>query len=155
MKKYLITLLVALTGLTMNAQTSFSSQLVPATQAVLNSVVNNPSVMVITGKLIDAATSLPISNASVNFSKLSEGLVNAAVDKNGNYALAINKDLVNSSIKLMFKIVGYEDFEVKHVKKNQAFVDMDVRLLPDESKQPTVVKYVLGDDPFNTLVIKF
>ena len=52
-------------------------------------------------------------------------------------------------------IEGYEDFTVKKIKRTQAYVDMDIRLLPDESKQPTVVKYVLNDDPYNTLVIKF
>ena len=155
MKKYVATLLVALVGLTVNAQSSFNGKLVPATQAVLNTVVTNPNVIIITGKLLNAATSNPITDANVKLSNVSKGLLNAAVDKNGNYALALDKELITASTGLTFKIEGYEDFSVKKIKRNQAYVDMDIRLLPDESKQPTVVKYVFNDDPDNTLVIKF
>ena len=110
MKKYVATLLVALVGLTVNAQSSFNGKLVPATQAVLNTVVTNPNVIIITGKLLNAATSNPITDANVKLSNVSKGLLNAAVDKNGNYALALDKDLVTASTGLTFKIEGYEDF---------------------------------------------
>lgn len=155
MRKYVATLVVALVGLSVNAQNSFNGKLVPATQAVLNTVVTNPNVIIITGKLVNASTSSPITDAIVKLANVSKGLLNAAVDKNGNFALALDKDAITPSTGLTFKIEGFEDYTVKKIKRNQAFVEMDIRLLPDETKQPTVVKYVLTDDPYNTLVIKF
>src|SRR5271156_1977094 len=85
-----------------------TTKLLPSTQAVMNSVVNHPDLMVITGRIMDAETQLPITDAKINFDKFGDELVNAAIDKEGNYALTINKKEVGDQIRIIFKIEGYE-----------------------------------------------
>ncbi len=136
---------------------SKTEKLLPSTQAVMNSVVNHPDLMVITGRIIDAETRLPITDAKINFDKFGDELVNAAIDKEGNYALAINKNEIGDQIKVIFKIEGYQRYIAKAIKCNKPIVDVDLSLWPDDNKQPSTanVKYTLSDDPFNMLVIKF
>lgn len=136
---------------------STHSKLLPSTQAVLNSVVNHPDLMVITGRIMDAETQLPITDAKINFDKFGDELVNAAIDKDGNYALAINKKEVGDQIRVIFKIEGYQRYTAKAVKCDKPFVDLDLSLWPDGSKEASTanIKYTLSADPFNTLVIKF
>ena len=134
-----------------------TTKLLPTTQAVMNSVVNHPDLMVITGRIMDAETQLPITDAKINFDKFGDELVNAAIDKDGNYALAINKKEVGDQIRIIFKIEGYERYIAKAVKCDKPFVDLDLNLWPDGSKQASNanIKYTLSSDPLNTLVIKF
>ena len=134
-----------------------TSKLLPSTQAVINSVVNNPNMIVITGSIRDAETSLPITDAKINFDKFGDELVNAAIDKDGNYALAINKKEVGDQIRVIFKIEGYQRYIAKSIRCDKPFVDLDLNLWPDDSKQASTasIKYVFKDDPFNTLVVKF
>ena len=155
MKRFYFALVFALAGISVYAQSKFSGKLVPATQAVLNSVVSHPDVIIITGRLIDVASSNPIANAKLNVAQLGEGIINAAVDEKGNYALAIDKSKVDAKSKLVFKVNGYDASAPKRIRKDIAFVDMDVRLTPDESSQPLSGKYVMNDEPFSPLVIKF
>jgi hypothetical protein len=134
-----------------------TTKLLPSTQAVMNSVVNDPDLMVITGRIRDAETQLPITDAKINFDKFGDELVNAAIDKDGNYALAINKKEVGEQIRVIFKIEGYQRYTAKAVRCDKPFVDLDLSLWPEDSKQTSTanMKYTLSDDPFNTLVIKF
>jgi hypothetical protein len=133
------------------------AKLLPSTQAVLNSAVNHPELMVITGRIVDAETFQAINDAKINFDKFGDELVNAAIDKDGNYALAISKKEVGDQVRIIFKIEGYQKYIAKSVRTNASVVDLDLYLRADESKQVSTanVKYALGDDPFNTLVIKF
>lgn len=155
MKSFFIALVFALAGISVNAQSKFSGKLVPATQAVLNSIVSYPDVIIVTGRLVDMASSAPIANAKLNIAKLGEGIINAAVDEKGNYALAIDKNKIDAKSKLVFMVNGYESSTPKRIRKDVAFVDMDVRLTPDESNQPMLGRYVMNDEPFSPLVIKF
>jgi hypothetical protein len=155
MKKSLFTLTLVTLVLALQAQSGISQKQAPATQAVLTALITNPNVVVISGKLIDASNSKPITNAKINFEKVGTGVVNAAVDKDGNYAIAINKDVIGNHTSLSFKIDGYNDLKVKHVNVKRELQQMDVRLLPVEKYETPNVKYVLSDDPYNTLVIKF
>lgn len=134
-----------------------SEKLLSSTQAVMNSVLHNPDLMIITGKIMDAKTQLPITDAKINFDKFGDELVNASIDNQGNYALAINKKEIGDQIRIIFKIDGYQRYIAKSVKCDKAIVDLDLDLYPDESKQASNahIVYTLSDDPNNTLVIKF
>ena len=134
-----------------------TTKLLPSTQAVMNSVINHPDLMVITGRIMDAETQLPITDAKINFDKFGDELVNAAIDKYGNYALAINTKEVGEQVRIIFKIEGYQRYTAKAVKCDKPYVDLDLNLWPDGSKEASnaSIKYTLNDDPFNTLVIKF
>jgi hypothetical protein len=144
-------------SITANAVTPMTAKLLPSTQAVINTVVNHPDLMVITGKIVDADTYQPITDAKINFDKFGDELVNAAIDKDGNYALAVSKKEVGEQVRVIFKIEGYQKYIAKAVKTSASVVDLDLYLRPDDSKDVSTarVKYALSDDPFNTLVIKF
>ena len=137
--------------------TGKTTKLLPTTQAVMNSVVNNADLMVITGKIVDADSHQPITDAKINLNKFGDELVNAAIDKDGNYALAINKKEIGDQVMITFKIDGYQKYTARCVKKDKPVVDLDLFLSPDDSRASSSAKvsYTLSDDPFNTLVIKF
>ena len=158
--KNLILLLLGLILTTgqLSAQSAPKSvKLLSTTQAVMNSVINHPELMVITGKITDAETQLPITDAKINFDKFGDELVNAAIDKDGNYALAINKAEIGDQIRVIFKIEGYQRYIAKSIKCDKPIVDLDLNLYPDNSTQASSaqIRYTLSDDPNNTLVIKF
>jgi hypothetical protein len=138
------------------AQSSFlGDKSVAATLAVIHAAVSNPNAIVISGKLIDAATSQPIRNAKLKFAKANEVVLNAAIDEKGNYAIALDKSAFGKSANVMLKIAGYEDFKLRKISKINDLHQVDMRLKPDEKNHPTAVRYQLNDDPYNTLVIKF
>ena len=134
-----------------------TTKLLSTTQAVMNSMVKNPDIMIITGRIVDADTRLPITDAKINFDKFGDELVNAAIDKDGNYALALNKTEIGDPVRIIFKIEGYQRYIAKAVRKTKSVVDLDLYLSPDHSHDASSarVSYSLSDDPFNTLVIKF
>ena len=157
-------LILFLVGLTLGvgqlaAQTAQVKQtkLLSSTQAVISSVVNHPDLMVITGRITDAETKLPITDAKINFDKFGDELIHAAIDKDGNYALAISKTEVGDQVRIIFKIEGYKSYTAKSVKCDKTYVDLDLNLWPDASRQASnaSTKYTLNDDPFGTLVVKF
>lgn len=160
MKK--LVLILAVLGL-MAGQASAQScntgkaKLLPSTQAVLNCAVNHPDMMVISGKIVDAESYQTISDAKINFDKFGDELVCAAIDKDGNYALALNKKEMGEQIRVTFKIEGYQKFVAKCIRTNSPLVGLDLYLKADDTKAASAaqVKYVLNDDPYNMLVIKF
>ena len=154
---FLLALTLAAGQLSAQSAEPKSVKLLSSTQAVLNSVVNNPDLMVITGRIIDAETSLPITDAKINFDKFGDELVNAAIDKQGNYALAINKKEIGEQIRVIFKIEGYQRYIAKSIKCDKPVVDLDLDLYPDANSQASNahIKYTLSDDPNNMMVIKF
>lgn len=154
---FLVCLTLAVGQVSAQAEQVKQTKLLSSTQAVINSVVNHPDLMVITGRITDAETQLPITDAKINFDKFGDELVHAAIDKEGNYALAINKKEVGEQIRIIFKIEGYKSYTAKAVKCNKTFVDLDLNLWPDASRQASNanIKYTVNDDPFSTLVIKF
>jgi len=160
MKKLVLFMVVlSLAAGQLSAQTDQTkpTRLLPSTQAVMNSVVNHPDLMVITGRITDAETQLPITDAKINFDKFGDELIHAAIDKEGNYALAISRTEVGEQIRIIFKIEGYKSYVAKSIRCDKTFVDLDLNLFPDACKQASNanIKYTLNDDPFNTLVIKF
>jgi hypothetical protein len=152
---------ILLAGVSLIANTTFAqSSLIcdkssSVTQKVIQVAANNPNAMVISGKLIDAATSQPVKNAKLKFAKANEVVLNAAVDEKGNYAIAVDKSAMGKSVNILLKIAGYEDFKMKKINKNSNLHQADMRLVPDEKNQSAAIKYHLSDDPYNTLVIKF
>lgn len=156
-----VTMMLALTltvgSLSAQESPTKTTKLLPSTQAVLNKVVNNPDIMVITGRIVDATTHQPINDAKINFDKFGDELVNAAIDHDGNYALSLNKKEIGETLRIIFKIDGYQRYIAKAVKTNKSVVDLDLYLSPDDSKEASNarVTYSLGSDAFNTLVIKF
>ena len=125
-------------------------------QAVANHAITNPDVLVVTGKIIDASTNEPITNAKINFDKFGDELLKASIDNKGNYAIALNKKELGEPVRVTFKIAGYKRFTIKSVDKWQTYMDADIFLQPMESEEKSNanIKYVLSDDPFNTMVIK-
>ena len=139
-----------------NTLTAGKTNLTAGPQAVTNHAITNPDVLVITGKIIDAVTQKPVSNAKINFDKFGEELLRASIDDKGNYALALNKKELGEPIRVIFKIAGYKRYVIKSVEKDQTYVDADIFLQPLESDEKSngTVKYIMNDDPFNTMVIK-
>jgi hypothetical protein len=139
-----------------NTLTAGKTNLTAGTQAVTNHAITNPDVLVITGKIIDAVTRKPIDNAKINFDKFGDELLQASIDEKGNYALALNKKELGEPIRMIFKIAGYKRYVIKSIDKSQTYVDADIYLQPMESdeKSDATVKYIMSDDPFNTMVIK-
>lgn len=139
-----------------NTSTTGKTSLTAGPQAVTNHAITNPDVLVVTGKILDAVTKLPITNAKINFDKFGDELLQASIDDKGNYAIALNKKELGEPIRLMFKISGYKRFTIKNVDKTQTYVDADIFLQPmdSEEKSAATIKYTLSDDPFNTMVIK-
>ena len=106
--------LLALACGNLSAQTSSTgSSSSSETQAVLNSAVNNPNVLVVTGKIINAETGKPIKYSDLNFNKFGDEVLSASVDENGNYALAINKKEIGTPVRLVFRIPGYKKYIAK------------------------------------------
>ncbi len=116
-----------------NTQTTGKTSLTAGPQAVTNHVVTNPDVLVVTGKILDASTKQPIQNAKINFDKFGDELLQASIDAKGNYAIALNK-----------------------VDKSVNYLDADIYLQPTKAdeKSEGQVKYIMNEDPFNTMVIK-
>ena len=139
-----------------NTSSAGNSSLSVGPQAVTNHAVNNPDVLVVTGKIVDASTGKPVSNAKINFGKFGEELLQASIDDKGNYALAMNKQELGEPVRVIFKIAGYKRFVIKNIDKAQTYVDADIFLQPMESdeKSDANVRYIMNDDPFNTMVIK-
>jgi len=154
---FLSALCLAIGGLSAQEAQAKPVKLLPSTQAVMNSVINHPELMIITGRIVDAETQLPITDAKINFDKFGDELVHAAIDKDGNYALSINTKEVGDQIRVIFKIEGYQRYIAKSIKCDKQYVDLDLNLWPENYKQASTanIKYTLSDDPFNTLVIKF
>lgn len=125
-------------------------------QQVTNCAVTNPDVLVITGKILDAVTLKPVTNAKINFDKFGEEMLQASIDEKGNYALAMNKKELGEPVRIIFKINGYKRYIIKSVDKTQTYMDADIFLQPMESEEKSTanVKYTLSDDPFNVMVIK-
>ncbi len=136
--------------------TTGETNLTAGPQAVTNHAVSNPDVLVITGKIVDAASEKPIGNAKINFDRFGEELIQASVDKAGNYAIALNKKELGEPVRLIFKVAGYKRYVVKNIDKNATYLDADIFLQPMESdeKSNASIKYIMNDDPFNTMVIK-
>lgn len=139
-----------------NTSTTGEINLTAGPQAVANHAVTNPDVLVVTGKIIDASTNKPIGNAKINFDKFGEELLQASIDDKGNYAMALSKKELGEPVRIIFKVTGYKRYVIKNVDKAQTFVDADIFLQPLDSdeKSNANVKYILRDDPFNTMVIK-
>lgn len=152
-------LCLSLIAANLSAQVTAHAQakLLPSTQAVINMLVSQPDLMVVTGRLTDADTKQPITDAKINFDKFGDELVNAAIDKDGNYALALNRKEIGEQVRIIFKIEGYQRYVARCVKSNNAVVDLDLNLWPDDGRPFNLAnaKYSLSDDPYNTLVIKF
>lgn len=155
-QKGVLTLFMAIVSLMASAQSKTGTDLAGGPQSVLSTAVKNPDILVVTGKIVDAATQKPITNARINFDKFGEELLQASIDDKGNYALALNKKELGEPMRLIFKVAGYKRFIFKNISKAETYVDADIILSPLEEieKSNVVVKYKMNDDPFNPLVIK-
>lgn len=125
-------------------------------QAVTNTAVTNPDVLVLTGKILDAQTGRPVLNAKINQESFGEEVIQASIDEKGNYALALSKKELGEPVRVIFKITGYKRYVVKNLDKNATYVDADIFLQPMESEEKSnaTIKYKMDDNPFNPLVIR-
>jgi hypothetical protein len=136
--------------------TTGNSSLTAGPQSVTTTGLKNPDILIITGKILDATTKEPVKNAKINFDRFGDELLQASIDEKGNYALALNKKELGEPIRIVFRINGYKKYVVKGVHKNSNYLDADIFLEPADSdlKSEGKIKYVMRDDPFNTMVIK-
>ena len=112
--------------------------------------------LIIRGKIIDAETRKPIGNAKLNYDLFDNELMHGAVDEKGNYTLVLKKDELGDPVRLIFKVKGYKKFTARRINKNARQVNVDVYLKPIESSESSAadIRYIMSDDPFNTLVIR-
>ena len=136
--------------------TAGKTNLTSGTQEVTNHATTNPDILVVTGRMIDASTKLPIPNAKINADAFGDEMLKASIDEKGNYAIALNKKELGEPVRVIFKIAGYKRYVIKGVDKKKTFIDADIYLQPMDSdeKSNATIKYILSDDPFNTMVIK-
>jgi len=139
-----------------NTPTTGNSSPTTSPQVVANSVVTNPNILIVTGRIVDAQTGKPIENAKINFDKFGDEMVQASIDEKGNYALALNKLELGEPIHVIFKINGYKRYTVKNIDKTKTYVDIDVYLQPMDSEEKSNgnITYKMDDSPFNPLVIQ-
>ena len=139
-----------------NTSTAGETNSTTTTQAITNRAVNNPDVLVVTGKIVDAVTHKPIANAKIDFEKFGDELLQASIDSKGNYAIALSKKELGEPIRVIFKIAGYKRYTIKNIDKTQTYIDADIFLQPMDSEEKSAanVKYSLSNDPFNTMVIQ-
>lgn len=159
MKKLMMILMaVGLVATSLQAQScNDRAKLLPSTQAVLNTAAGQSDVMVLSGKIVDAETYQTIKDARINFDKFGDELVAASLDKDGNYAVALNKKAMGEQVRVIFKIDGYQKYIAKAIHTNASLVGLDLYLRADEAREASAadVKYALSDDPFNKMIIKF
>ncbi len=151
--------LFALVCGTTNAQSTKKAgepTLTTSPQAVTNTAVTNPDVLVLTGKILDAQTGKPVLNAKINQESFGEEVLQASIDEKGNYALALSKKELGEPVRVIFKITGYKRYVVKNLDKSATYVDADIFLQPMESEEKSnaTIKYKMDDNPFNPLVIR-
>ncbi|MFN8297808.1 MAG: hypothetical protein U0T75_01785 [Chitinophagales bacterium] len=138
-----------------NTQQTGDSVTTAAPQAATTTA--NRDILVVTGRIFDAGTHTAISNAKLNFDKLGDEVLQASVNEQGHYAIALDKKALGEPIRLVFKVAGYKRYVVKNLGKVKSnYVDVDVYLEPMESNEKSTakIKYEMNDDPFNPLVIK-
>ena len=126
-------------------------------QEVAAKASSDANVLIVSGKILNANTMQPIGKAKINLDKFGYELMQASIDRNGNYALALKKSELGEPIRITFKIPGYKKFVAKNIDKNQSFVDINILLEPETStiKSTGNVVYKLSSDPFNPMVFRF
>lgn len=139
-----------------NTSTTGKTSLTANLQAVANTAVTNPNVLVVTGRIIDAKTKQPVTNARLNFEKFGTELMQATMDEKGNYAIALNKTELGDPVRVIFKIGGYKRFIVKNLDKSASHATVDIFLQPmsSDEKSDGNVSYTMTDNTVSTLVIK-
>lgn len=126
-------------------------------QEVASKASSDANVLIISGKILNAATLQPIGKTKINLDKFGDELIQASIDKNGNYALALKKDELGEPVRITFKIPGYKKFVAKNIDKSQSFIDINILLEPESStaKSSAQIVYKMSSDPFNPLVLRF
>lgn len=115
------------------------------------------NILIITGKLIDAMTNNPITNAKINFDSFGDEVAFAAVDKTGNYTIALNKDATGKLMRILFKVKGYNQYNLKTIKNNAQRLALDLKLMPEGSgsRSNADAKYIIDSDQSGKLTISF
>jgi hypothetical protein len=126
-------------------------------QTVAAKASTDDNMLIISGKILDASTMQPVGKAKINTEKFGDELVQASIDNDGRYAIALRKDELGEPMRVTFKIPGYKRFVVKNIDKRQNFADINVLLEPEDSKQKSSgnIVYKMSSDPFNPLVLRF
>lgn len=136
---------------------SYQDKKFSSSQMVAAKASTDENLLIISGKILDATTMQPVGRAKINMDKFGDELVQASIDNDGRYAIALRKDELGEPMRITFKIPGYKRFIVKNIDKRQSFADVNVLLEPDENKQKSTgnVVYKMSSDPFNPLVLRF
>lgn len=151
-------LILGLVVLLLGATLSVSAQTANETLAKAQShIADNKDVLIITGKLIDAVSNTPITNAKINFDSFGEEISFAAIDKDGNYTIALNKDISGKIMRIMFKVKGYNQYSLKTVKTDAQQLSLNLKLMPEGSgnKSDADAKYIINSDESGKLTISF
>lgn len=101
------------------------------------------------GKVLDSKTlePLPFSNIFINNTTLG-----VAADQNGNYTLT---NIPIGSNEIVFSFVGYQSYQKKIQIKAGETIQLDIRLLPDETVLETVVVSSTRDKEWDKQFKKF
>ncbi|HRN94563.1 MAG: hypothetical protein M9931_01930 [Chitinophagales bacterium] len=115
------------------------------------------NILIVSGKILNAITLQPIGKAKINLEKFGDELIQASIDQDGSYALALKKNELGEPIRISFKLPGYKKFVAKNIDKERSFVDINILLEPEASvtKSTGTITYKLNTDPFNPMVLRF
>ncbi len=136
---------------------SYQHKKISNSQTVAAKASVDENILIISGKILDATTMQPVGKAKINMDKFGDELVQASIDNDGRYAIALRKDELGEPVRITFKIPGYKRYIVRNIDKRQSFADVNVLLEPENSREKSTgnVVYKMSSDPFNPLVLRF
>ena len=156
MKRSLIfrMLLVVFAGTTLFANAQTINESLVSAQSHLQDATNK---MVITGKLINADNKQPITNAKINYDSFGDEICYAAIDKDGNYTLVLDKAKSGKVLRILFQIKGFNQYTLKTLKNDAQQLALDLMLTPEGSKDKSIgdARYLIDADESGKLTIKF
>ncbi len=136
---------------------SFQDKKFNEAQQVASKASLDDNLLILSGKIIDAETKAPLGKTKINLSKFGDELVQASIDNDGKYAIALRKDQLGEPTRITFKVPGYKRYIIKNIDKRQSFVDVNIVLEAEGSREKSSanVVYKMSNDPFNPLVLRF
>lgn len=127
-------------------------------QEVANLLTTNPNAIILTGKVIDIVNHHAITNGEISLSGAGKELIDATVDHNGIYAIALDKSELRFPIHVKIRIEGYKKFIIKDLMPTSDVIYSDILLTPEQDvyyhDEPSK-KILMTDDPFTKLIIQY
>jgi sulfite exporter TauE/SafE len=141
---------------------TFGSQLsaqetAKTTDSATHKTEASADLLILSGTLYNSKTGEPIEDITMNLEKFGEELHQASMDKAGGYVIALKRDELGGSTRIIFKVPGYKKFIAKHINRTAKNLAMDIYLEPEteEGKSTSRISYSFVNDGFNTMIVKF